>query len=447
VISKNNVNILSKFKEKGCNYVILRYPHILSRKIYDLDLLMATEQDYQKAIKLMKKENFICIDKEKYRSFWTKKVDQELIVLDIYKEISWLGWKFLDKEKVFRRTKEISPLINVCSEEDELLIYSAQALFKNFGLIKYKTAVIKKIVSNNSLDWVYINKQVKNNCWQNSFKALMNKVKTGKKEIKLSNYFFIKTVLSSILNKRIFNRSFIPFRFIRLFLRKLPMRRKNVTICLLGVDGAGKSTQVKLLSQEYENLFKKFELKTKKFYFGWRPFLPITKIISKIFKKINYSIVEDMNRKEDKKNNKSNKKSGFSFIQEILLVYYFLEYLTKYFCLIFTKRNKREIILFDRYFYDMYVHYNYAEKSSLFKYLMRLYPIPDQTFLLYAPTKILASRKNDETYEKLDEHRKIYLKLVKLMPHIKIINTQRDKKESVDEMLEETWKKISSKLR
>jgi len=168
-------------------------------------------------------------------------------------------------------------------------------------------------------------------------------------------------------------------------------------ICLLGTDGSGKSTLSKEIAKKIDG---------KVVYFGWRPFLWSTKLISWIFKKKNYRIAESMN-KSDKK---------FSLVQEIMLVYYYIEYVFRY---IFQVAFRGTVVL-DRYFYDMYSHYDYASRSKVFKVLMKIFPKPDYLFFLDVDVDIAKKRKPEMDITLLKMHKKKYLELVDILKIEKI---------------------------
>ena len=183
-------------------------------------------------------------------------------------------------------------------------------------------------------------------------------------------------------------------------------------ICFIGTDGSGKSTIVKEIAKRVDG---------RKVYFGWKPFLPSTKLISWIFRKKGYKIADDMNKKQKK----------FSFVQEIMLVYYYVEYLARYLSKIAFSSKP---VVIDRYFYDMYAHYDYASRSVLFKYLMRIYPKPDYIFFLDVGVEDAKKRKPEMDIELLKMHRDKYIELSEILG-IKRIDTRNSVLKTVVEIM------------
>lgn len=209
--------------------------------------------------------------------------------------------------------------------------------------------------------------------------------------------------------------------------------KKSFVICLIGTDGAGKSTIVGEVTEMYKKLLNAEVINV---YFGWKPFLPTTKLISFIFKKKNYKIAESMNKNEIK----------FSFFQELMLFYYYIEYLARYFFEIGLKFYKKEIIVADRYFYDMYAHYGYANKSRVFWALVKFFPRPDYTFFLDVNVNTAKQRKPEMNVNLLETHRKRYLELCEIM-NFKKIETTKSIQECIDEIISATKENISMRLK
>ncbi len=433
MISRGYTHILTLLQKAAVDHVILRYPHIIQRELLDIDILCETKHDYNKTIQILKEQGFIRIDKEKYRTFWAKKEGDELLIFDIYTEVSWLGWIVLNKKAIFKRKKTINNIITVCSDEDELLIYLAQAVFKNNGLDEYKLEVVKELLSRN-LDKKYIKWQVEKNGWEKPFQMIVRKLKRTRKErLQLPSSFMVKTILQCIMGKPV--RMKIISRIIRQLIHKVFPPKKATTVCFLGPDGSGKSTQSENMAKEAERVFIECDVKTKTKYFGWEPFLPTTKLLSKVFAKKDFKIVEKMNQR----------KQNFSLIQEIMLVYYYIEYLAKYIWEIIPQWKHKKIVLIDRYFYDMYAHYGYATKSLLFPLLLKIYPKPDYTFVLEVPKVILEKRKDELTEEEMTAHIKRYNQLAREL-NLRKLDTNQPIHDTTNDILENIWRTVARRV-
>lgn len=180
------------------------------------------------------------------------------------------------------------------------------------------------------------------------------------------------------------------------------------TICFLGVDGSGKSTLVKKVSDEL--LSRGTDAHT--YYFGWQPFLPMTRLLSRLFRRRKYHITEDFN--------KSNK---FSILKECTLVYFFIEYIARYVSVRLNNLSA-SFIIFDRYFYDIYAHYSYAERSVLFPLLLWLFPRPQYIYFLDVPVDIAHRRKPEMNPETIEAHHNRYLALAQKLK-ARIISTDK----------------------
>lgn len=428
--------IISQFHEKKISYLLLRYPHLLPRSLTDLDILVETQDDYRKAKNFLIHEGFIEIDQEHYRTFLAKKEGNTLLVIDLYKEVSWLGWIVLKKDQLFQRKRVVEPTIIVPSNEDELLIYLAQALFKNHGLNEYKTELMHLLLKK-KLDYKYILAQTSENRWNAGYNLLITKLQD--RNLSTINVSYLE-VLSSLLRSSICVPRFFQLigRTIRYGIRHIAPYKRTTTICFIGVDGVGKSTIIKEIEQRSPLFFEKFNLKTKKEYFGWRPFLPTTKLISGMMKKKDYKIVESLN--EQNKASSATKK--VSFKTNLVLLYTFIDYLAKYLAVIGIKRAKRRLLFVDRWFYDMYVHYQGARHSGFFKHLLNIYPRPDYIFLLKAPLEVLESRKKEMSTQQLQDHLQAYTHLAHLLD-IPTIDTTKSIDEVCDEILSVVWKDVA----
>ena len=167
------------------------------------------------------------------------------------------------------------------------------------------------------------------------------------------------------------------------------------TICLLGVDGSGKSTLVHEICEQ----FRQKGVDARSYYFGWQPFLPTTRLFSRMFRKHNYRITDQFNKKN----------APFSILQELTLCYFFVEYLARYLYVRLAQRSS--FLVFDRYFYDIYTHYSYAERSIIFPLLLNIFPRPHHLFVLDVSSDVACRRKPEMPLEMVKAHRNRYLAL------------------------------------
>jgi len=201
--------------------------------------------------------------------------------------------------------------------------------------------------------------------------------------------------------------------------------KKAKVVCLLGIDGSGKTTIIRKLEEYYKDK----GLKCKSIYFGWMPFLPLTKFISFLFKKKDYRIVKELNKKKVSKRK-------ISFLKGIFLLYYYFEYLFRYFFKIMIKSFFFDVFLVDRYFYDVYAHYDLG-KSKLFRVLVKIFPKPHYIFLLDVDVKTAKRRKKEIDIKEVSKHRRRYEELGKILKFDRI-----DTNKKISGSLEEIIKKI-----
>lgn len=128
----NMLRFLGKtFTHPLLNYVLIKtikpYPYIPS----DVDLLMKTSADLQKAVSLLRKEGFILVEKEKHEiTLFSEKYS---LNVDLYLELNVVDFIYLDKTQLFKHTdfKTIhDSKIRVLRPPAELVVVASHALYK-----------------------------------------------------------------------------------------------------------------------------------------------------------------------------------------------------------------------------------------------------------------------------------------------------------------------------
>src|SRR3989338_5731761 len=425
------------FDAAGLQYNLFKCEHILQGANKNLDLLFLHGLEYEKASKILEKEGYLLyLDEpiEKYKRMYVKhqKETNTLTAVHLHREVAWHGIPVLDKGMIFARAKE-----NLPSPEDALLIHSAHALFENFQVKPFQKELLLKY-QKEAQDKQYINQHLSQFGWKTSFWRFAAEDFSVSKKMILSAYagrftqnpLLLVSPLSKISKK---------------ILRSLSLKRKGILITLSGVNGAGKTTMVNELLKIYQPTTAFFHGQ-KGYYFGWDPFLPVTKILSRAAKKKN--IYQKLNQETTK----------ISLKKEAILSYDFIEYYSRYLWHIYPALRKGKMVVTDRYFYDLYAQHSYAEKSKVMKPLLRLFPKPDFLFILNADLAAIIQRDKNTSLlsttatrskerdihdqEDLENQRRRYLQLpVKSNRHI--INTTKPIKENVNTIIQTTWKSLA----
>jgi thymidylate kinase len=408
---------LKILKNSKIDYVLFKQTEKYNTPIGGLDILFKNNKDYKRAMNVLQKNKYQTYLTEKNEPFKTMMIKYEkefMIILHLHRRIAWLGIKALNQYKVVQRAKRLNPLVKIPSKEDQTLVHAAHILFENRRI----TPTEKKIFKNKNLNYNYINSQLEDHGWKSNFYKLINKQK-------------LTLPLRSTLNLR--THILLKKQTIQFFTKRSSPKRKGALIALIGPNGSGKSTLANESVKTYNKLFEKLKLKANYFYFGWKPSLPTTKILQKIPKKELYKTAT------------TEKIPKFSIKYELFFTYLFLEYLTTYFTKIYPKLRNRELVICDRYFYHVYGQYPYSEKSITMRILLKLFPKPDQTFIIDTNITTLKKRRKTINTKNLTDQLRRYKQLVKL-PNTKTLKSQTLNK-NLKIINNEIWEKHFRRLK
>jgi len=458
---------LKLFKKNSIDYVLIKQNKIVNKPVAGLDILFRNEKQYKKAYEFLIKDGFIVYWSEKNERYKTMLVKYEngfLKIIHIHRKLSWFGLKVLDTEPIFETAVKDGCTITP-SDENVLLIHAAHVLFENFHLKDFELKLLKNLIRK-KLDYDYINKQLSKNHWKKRFYIFIEAVKyilgmkkhdrefrkifKDKKNLKFKKCFIAKTIFCKAFTNNISSNLWSiageAYNFIR---RRISLKRKGTLIALLGMNGTGKSTLSSGIAERYRKLTEKLVLEQERYYFGWKPFLFTTKLMSKNLKKKGKKVY-DLAEKKPK---------GFDLFQELMFLYVFIEYLFRYLFHVYPKLKNRYLVVSDRYFYYLYGQYPYAEKSKLLKLLIKVFPRPDFTFVLDAGintvmkrdkalvegNKLLEGKRNVAALENLRAQKLRHLKLRDILG-AELIDTERLIQENINFIIEKTWKKMIKRL-
>ncbi|ODS37365.1 hypothetical protein BEH94_07770 [Candidatus Altiarchaeales archaeon WOR_SM1_SCG] len=428
---KNNLRfqefsqLIDKFNAAGIKILPFKPPYSVLKLVNNFDVLCYDSNGLKKAEEVLIKEGYELFFSDKYEALkrmYIKydEINNIMLKIHLHTDIGWDDLVFLDKREVFDNSIIITlngRSILSPNKNDELLINCSHILFENFKITLHEYILLKKLVWFGDLNIEYLFNLSMKNGWgvpfiqfatilskieENLgdepyiFKEMYNKIK--KKNIALKytipNYKFpIKISRGTIqegfkyklkhsdisAKKKYYSYKFRRYGDIFGILK----RRQKIVISLIGFDGSGKSRHAKLLR---ETLGEDFIVDN--YYYGWEPSI-IVKTVKKIIGFI--KLKKSENKKVDKP------KSNF-----LTLFLIYIEYLSRYFLYIFlNNRFKPNIVITDRYFYDILIQNGYCGRDILSKLFIKIFPRPTITFLLDADTNTIRNRKDELTIDEM----------------------------------------------
>lgn len=198
----------------------------------------------------------------------------------------------------------------------------------------------------------------------------------------------------------------------------------GLSICFLSPDGAGKSTVIHQVAKLLDGSFHG----VKTFY--WRPrWLPPMGQL----KFWNPSPEASDNPNPHGHTPQNPLKSLVRFF------YYSIDFIFGYYFVVLPSLIKKNLVCFDRYYYDYFVdlhRYRMSIPRWLPKILFPLVPKPDVVIILSASPEIMMSRKRELSVAELTRQHKAYNALIEELPNCYLVDSERPLDEVCEEVTE-----------
>lgn len=192
------------------------------------------------------------------------------------------------------------------------------------------------------------------------------------------------------------------------------------TVAISGLDGAGKSTTVAGLSQLLTEL--KVPHVTKHFYYEY--------LILKLKKK-GPDKPDEIKHKESREAEERHVARGKTVPWVIFVL---IDSLLQYSLAMAMRRNR--IVIFDRFFPDYFVSFDFLRAPYNRKFLKRIFPRPSRYYLQIADYGVLYERKPEHSLGFFKECHKKYMELASENNMILLDSTKNDKDQILDLLVE-----------
>ncbi len=260
------------------------------------------------------------------------------------------------------------------------LVETARSVLRNREISKIRQSQVRNT-------WTSLSNEEKESFYQESSNLLGKHFARSVSKYLSTGETLSRKVELFILSLRNY-RSILQLRPLQLakYLRNIRAKHRNAfTVCLMGTDGTGKTTQCNLLLDSLTR----------------NGFLPVSSYFgrargnTRVIKKLRDLVLRRKSGEEKKQfaGNTDHSNSVYSLGS----IVYFIEYIVRYFLIWHNFLRKGKLVLFDRYPNDLLLMH--SSNRKILKVLLKAFPKPKAIIFFDGDPEIIQKRKNERPIE------------------------------------------------
>ena len=405
------VDIFDCLNRENIIYIILRnYDELPESVGHDIDILVSEDDITRFSIILVETariDGWFLVqsaNRSSFKSFFFVPIPFSLnkngLKIDVWSPISWRGLTWIDSEIALNTRSYNANGFYIPSPGVEAASLLLKDLLQH-GKINAK--YFEKIQEQSIMDPETFRKVLQKPFGQSLSDQLLIAAQERKwNELEIAT----NSIRNSLVKKSIIDAPFRAFKntlkFIFGHLNAFIYGNNNLFICFIGPDGSGKTTLSFKIRDALIDIFENIS-----YYHGHYGFLPELKT---------FHPSASLNEKTKNSSHYSQKEPS-SVIYCLLMFYYAIDYMMLY-PRAFFKKNKSELIIFDRYFYDYLIQPTpFKISGSLFHLIAKVVPSPDILIYLKSPAQLIYKRKPELTISEISRQSVICDQIVAELPN------------------------------
>jgi thymidylate kinase len=341
------------------------------------------------------------------------------VQLDFFTDFSAKGYPILMKNDVLLRGRRPFRIFSIPAPEAEAMFLLMRRIVKNDMSISH----IEKLRSLVASEPKKIEKMMTEVFGSELWSRTVGLIESGKLEPFNDNLMTYRRVLRAWSRRGLSMRPRLKYsvsQLVRVFHRlRYPV---GLSVVFLGPDGSGKSTIANLVLERVSGSFHGGRVQY------WRPYLLPAMGRLKFW---NPGEEPSVNPRPHDHVPQNPVKSLIRFL------FYFVDYLAGYPIKVYLRKVKKQIIVFDRYYYDYLVdlqRYQFNIPAWLPRLLLFFVPAPDMTIYLDGDPSELMQRKQELSFAELSRQVAEFRNILPCLPQSIRIGTGRPIEEIVGEI-------------